>query len=90
MDPTALRAEALLGGREGRKGACSEEGVCTGGDDMEISEFSLPRFCSHFLSFPDHVPAVWSFSSWKVVPCARSFPVSMDRPRPNLWAFTLA
>ena len=31
LDPTPLRAEALLGGRGG-KGARSEEGVCIGGD----------------------------------------------------------
>ena len=42
LDPTALRAEALLGGRGG-KGACSKEGVCTGGDHTEFSEFFLPQ-----------------------------------------------
>ena len=43
--PTTLRAEAALRG-SGGKGACSEEGVCIGGDDTDISEFSLPQgFC---------------------------------------------
>ena len=90
LDPTALRAEALLGGRGGSKWAFSEEGVCTGGDDMHIAEFSLLCFCLHFLSYPEHIPAVWSFPSWKVFPCARSFPVSMHRPCPNLGALIMA
>ncbi len=33
-DPTALRAEDWVGGRGGQ-GACSEEGVCVGGDHIQ-------------------------------------------------------
>ena len=42
LDPTTLKAEALLGGKGGKR-AFSEEGVCNGGDDTEFSEFSLPQ-----------------------------------------------
>ena len=41
LEPTALRAEALVGGRGG-KGACSEKGLCTGRDHMEFSKLLLP------------------------------------------------
>jgi len=42
LDPTALRAEALLGGR-GAEGACSENRLCIGWDDREFSEFYTPK-----------------------------------------------
>jgi len=49
LEPTALRAEALLGGT-GDKGPCSQGGICVGGSNTELSEFSLPH---HFwFDFP--------------------------------------
>jgi len=51
LEPTALREEALVAVRGG-KGACSEEGLCTGGDDADFSHISLPQhFCFSFPVF---------------------------------------
>jgi len=43
LDPIALRAEALLGGRGGERSS-SEEGLCIGGGDRQFSEFSTPKY----------------------------------------------
>ena len=90
LETSALRAEAVLGGREG-KGAYSEEGLCTGGDDAEFYDFSLPSylvFCSApslmIYLLPGNFPPERCFT----LPCL--FHYSTHRPHPNPCALTLA
>jgi len=32
-----------------------------------------------FLSFPNHIPAAWRFSSWEIFPCPMSFPFQFSQ-----------